>query len=130
MIPIKLNDAKLYAYVPQKSDCPNFRHLADYTPIGVIGVTYFNELYQASQVGFIEHDSVNLAIERLMVQPLSFTALPEDIVPALMQLTGVKLKRCYQNPILVLRAYSYLHKKHADKIKPISRALNELLLAQ
>lgn len=129
-IPVKLNSSALFVYVPQKSECPDFQQISDYTPIGVIGVTYFDMLYQASRVGFIEHDTITRAIEALMKKPLSFTVFPDDIAPALMELTGAKLKRCYQKPIFVLTAYSYLHKKHAHKIEAITRELNNILLAQ
>ncbi|WP_022940894.1 hypothetical protein [Psychromonas hadalis] len=130
MIPIKLNSAALFVYVAQKYDCPRFQKLAKHTPIGVIGITYFDDLYKSSHVGFIEQDSITHAIESLLNTPLSFTVFPDDIVPSLMLLTGVKLKRCYQQPILILSAYSYLHQKHVDKIEMISRELNNLLLAQ
>lgn len=130
MIPIKLNSSALFVYVPQKSTCPEFQQLAEYTPVGVVGVTYFNEFYQSSHVGFIEQDNITRAIESLMNKPLSFTVFPDDIAPSLMELTGTKLRRCYRQPILVLSAYSYLHKKHADKIEAISRELNNVLLTQ
>ncbi|MCP5079110.1 MAG: hypothetical protein GY951_13775 [Psychromonas sp.] len=128
MIPIKLNSSALFVYVPQKSKCPVLQQLADYTPIGVLGVSYFNEFYTASRVGFIEQESITLAVESLMNKPLSYTIFPVDIVPSLMEFSGIKLRRCYKQPILVLSAYSYLHKKHADKIEAISRELNSLLL--
>ncbi|PKG40825.1 hypothetical protein [Psychromonas sp. Urea-02u-13] len=130
MIPIKLNSSALFVYVPQKKECPDFQTLTEYTPVGVTGIAYFDDLYASSLAGFIEQDSVTRAIESLMKTPLSYTVFPEDIAPSLMQLTGAKLKRCYQQPLLVLSAYSYLHKKHADKIGAISRELNTLLLTQ
>jgi len=130
MIPIKLNSSALFVYIPQKSKCPVFQELAEYTPVGVLGVRYFSEFYSSSRVGFIEQDSITRAIESLMNKPLSFTVFPGDIAPSLMELTGTKLRRCYQQPILVLSAYSYLHIKHTDKIEAISRELNSVLLAQ
>lgn len=130
MIPIKLNSSALFVYVPQKTHCPDFQRLTEYTPIGIAGVTYFDSLYKSSQVGFIEQDTVTRAIESLLNTPLSFSVFPDDIIDSLMVLTGVKLKRCYQQPILTLTAYSYLHKKHAHKIEAISRELNTLLLAR
>jgi hypothetical protein len=68
------------------------------------------------------------AIESLIKTPLSYTIFLEYISPSLMQLTGAKFKRCYQQPLSVLSAYSYLHKKHVDKIDAISKELNTLLL--
>lgn len=130
IIPVKLNSSALFVYVPQKSACPVFQQLAEHIPIGIIGITYFNELYGASKVGFIEKETVASAIESLLKTPLSFTVFPDDIAPSLMILTGTKLKRCYRQPLFVLSAYSYLHKKHADKIDIITRELNAVLLSQ
>lgn len=130
MIPVKLNSSALFVYVPQKSDCPAFNQLSSYTPVGVFGIRYFDKLYELSQVGFIEQDTITRATESLMKTPFSFTVFPDDIMPSLMQFTGAKLKRCYQQPIFVMTAYSYLHKKHANKIDAISTELNALLLSR
>ncbi|PKF61828.1 hypothetical protein CW745_10985 [Psychromonas sp. psych-6C06] len=128
MIPVKLNSSALFVYVPQKSTCPSPQQLTEHTPIGVLGVTYFKQLYGLSKVGFIEEDTITRTIETLLKKPMSFTVFPHDIAPSLMQLTGTKLKRCYSKPLLVLTSYSYLHKKHHEKIGAITQELKTLLL--
>ena len=110
----------------QKLGCFDFDKLEKMKPVGVIGIRYFERVYALSTVGHVEVNIPSQALKMIDSGRADYTAGTQEVIKLLMELTDVKLQRCFDESIMLEAHYTYIHSKNKQLVKPLTEAYKQI----
>jgi len=133
LIPVQVPLIKLDYWFHQLADrrCPTSeRELKNLKPVGVLGLKYFDLIYNMSDVGFEQVADYGAAIKMLKAGRAGYlAALKHPRTQIWAERFGTPLKVCLPRPVLSLEGYLILHEKHKDLIPQLETALASVIEA-
>jgi hypothetical protein len=125
-IPDVIRKTDYFSIIKATQPCVNSETLKQLKPVGVLGVDYFNEIYAVSEVGYEQGSSVEQVIEMLLRERADYSVAPDHSIEQIVSMSQHALKACREQVLMSRFSYTYLHKKHADKIDLIAAELKKL----
>lgn len=128
LIPINVpvSSQGYWVWISKDVQCPNNEfELRKLKPIGVLGIRYFEYIYQNSLAGFIEAPSIDSAAEMLSRQRGDYTVAPEYLGQLYASQERFAFKTCFDKPFLTVTTYTYLHERNIDIIETLESAYRQ-----
>ncbi len=128
LIPINVpvSNQGYWVWVNKDVQCPSSEvKLRQLKPIGVLGIRYFEYIYQNSLAGFIEAPSIASAAEMLARRRGDYTVAPDFLGQMYASQERFAFKTCFDKPFLTVTTYTYLHEKNIDIIETLESAYRQ-----
>ena len=126
-VDVSVGQFDYYVWILAENNCmENWQALAQFKPAGTRGVVFFESMvYPRSKVGYEEVASMNHVMEILHRGRADYTVHDPSIIEFHSEKAGIKLKKCFDEPLFSKHFYLYLHKSKSHLIEAVERALAE-----
>ena len=126
-IPVPLTQFKYWVWVLSEKECSSSQQaLEQKKPIGLLGLHYFDQAYEFSDVGHEEVKSVEVLANMLKLKRADYTVGTQLAAKQLTSVTGLEFTRCFDRPMISTYGYMHIHQKHQSWFQKIKQALMPL----
>jgi hypothetical protein len=118
-----------FAWVHENKTCMKDRNaLSELKPVGHLGAFFFTEqVYPLSRAGFEEVDDMAKTLIMLERGRADYTVHDEAIIHDFSVQTGIRLKRCLDEPLFSMPFYLYLHESKRELVPVLEQALRAIV---
>jgi len=117
-----LSRSEMWVVVTEERICPEFNDLPLSKPVGMLGTKYFEQVYSFSRVGYEVAPNPMAVIKMLAKDRADYSVMSKNVKSTLQSASKIALKICYDEPIIEIKGYLYLHKKHHLLVEDLRRA--------
>ncbi|MCJ8312245.1 MAG: hypothetical protein HRU38_08385 [Saccharospirillaceae bacterium] len=125
-VPVPIEIIHLWVYIPTTNTCFDMKNLNKMKPVGVIGIRYFKRVYLMSNNGYEQVTKPVLALKMLDSNRADYTVANEVLMQKLMQYTGIKMKKCFPEPLFSDSAYTYIHSKNIHILERLTKSYRKV----
>lgn len=126
-VPVPLTQFNYWVWIIGGKECPSsWQALQEKKPIGLLGLHFFDQVYEFSDVGHEEVKSVEVLADMLKLERADYTIGTQLAAKQLTYTTGLEFTRCFDRPMNSTYGYMYIHKKHQNLLERIKQALMPL----
>lgn len=128
LVPINgsLLRAEMWVWVKQESACPSKpQQLKGLTTSTVIGYSFQGRIDAAHESKVIRVNSVTAAMRVLQVGRVDYLLFSKGAMQRYLATTEFDFKVCFLEPLISADYYSFLHRRHSDKLEAIEAGLRQ-----
>lgn len=116
-----------WVLVTDQANCPaDHIELSQLTPVGVNGLRFFERVYNQSDVGYENADTIESMLAMLDLSRADYTVLPSATAAAYGEKFGISLERCLDEPLFSDKLFTYLNKRHESELESFYQAYREV----
>jgi hypothetical protein len=128
LMPVKetLLQAQVWVWVRERDECPSSpAQLKGLIAADVLGYSFAGRIDAARDSKTVQASSVLAAMRVLHAGRADYLFFDKDAMQSYQNRVSFKLKTCFSEPLLSIDYYSFLHRRHGDKIPAIEAGIRQ-----